>query len=190
MTDEGIPAPTSFTPASTAASRRVGPALLRRILLRPAAFRVVSRPFERRCPAPLQGGPRVSRLRPSASSRRRQQAATPPPPPGARRTAEPPPCCSRRRSGVQCRRYALSWGMNTPGRRRPHRVAHRTWVATGIVLLIAWTLMRIRLLGMADLRPPHHGHRRSQRCRRCAFLHEHVSICCWAGTISSSPAPV
>jgi uncharacterized membrane protein len=40
--------------------------------------------------------------------------------------------------------YALNWGMK-------HGGIWTLWTLTGIALLIAWTLARIKLLGLADL---------------------------------------
>lgn len=83
--------------------------------------------------------------------------------------------------------YALSWGMkHAPANTGPIVSLLEPWVIAGIVLLIAWTLMRIRLLGLADLSyvlPITAIGYVLNAAIAAAFLHEQVSAQRWAGTL-------
>ena len=83
--------------------------------------------------------------------------------------------------------YALSWGMkHAPADAGPIVSLFEPWVAAGIVLLIAWTLMRIQLLGKADLSyvlPITAIGYVLNAAIAAAFLHEQVSMQRWAGTL-------
>ena len=83
--------------------------------------------------------------------------------------------------------YALSWGMkHAPANAGPIVSLFEPWVIAGIVLLIAWTLMRIRLLGLADLSyvlPITAIGYVLNAAIAAAFLHEQVSAQRWAGTL-------
>ena len=83
--------------------------------------------------------------------------------------------------------YALSWGMkHAPATAGPIVSLFEPWVAAGIVLLIAWTLMRIQLLGKADLSyvlPITAIGYVLNAAIAATFLHEHVSLQRWAGTL-------
>jgi len=83
--------------------------------------------------------------------------------------------------------YALSWGMkHAPATTGPIVSLFEPWVAAGIVLLIAWTLMRIQLLGKADLSyvlPITAIGYVLNAAIAAAFLHEQVSMQRWAGTL-------
>lgn len=83
--------------------------------------------------------------------------------------------------------YALSWGMkHAPADAGPIVSLFEPWVIAGIVLLISWTLMRIQLLGMADLSyvlPITAIGYVLNAAIAAAFLHEHISPRRWVGTL-------
>lgn len=83
--------------------------------------------------------------------------------------------------------YALSWGMkHAPANAGPIVSLFEPWVIAGIVLLISWTLMRIQLLGKADLSyvlPITAVGYVLNAAIAAAFLHEQVSAQRWAGTL-------
>lgn len=83
--------------------------------------------------------------------------------------------------------YALSWGMkHAPASAGPITSLAQPWVAAGIVLLITWTAMRIRLLGKADLSyvlPITAIGYVLNAAVAAIFLHEQVTLMRWAGTL-------
>lgn len=83
--------------------------------------------------------------------------------------------------------YALSWGMkHAPANAGPIVSLAQPWVVAGIVLLIAWTAMRIRLLGQADLSyvlPITAIGYVLNAAAAAIFLHEQVSLGRWTGTL-------
>lgn len=83
--------------------------------------------------------------------------------------------------------YALSWGMkHAPPDAGPIVSLLEPWVIAGIVLLISWTLMRIRLLGLADLSyvlPITAVGYVLNAALAAVFLREQISLARWAGTL-------
>jgi uncharacterized membrane protein len=83
--------------------------------------------------------------------------------------------------------YALSWGMkHAPANAGPIVSLFEPWVIAGIVLLISWTLMRIQLLGKADLSyvlPITAIGYVLNAAIAAALLNEQVSAQRWAGTL-------
>ncbi len=83
--------------------------------------------------------------------------------------------------------FALGWGMkHAPAGAGPLLSLLEPFVLLGIGLLIAWTLLRIRLLGLADLSyvlPITAVGYVLNAVMGAAFLHETVSPQRWAGTL-------
>lgn len=83
--------------------------------------------------------------------------------------------------------FALGWGMkHAPAGAGPILSLLQPFVILGIVMLIAWTLLRIRLLGLADLSfvlPVTAVGYVLSAVMGAAFLHEHVSLQRWSGTL-------
>jgi uncharacterized membrane protein len=83
--------------------------------------------------------------------------------------------------------FALAIGMkNAPAGAGPILSLLEPAVLAGIVLLIVWTLLRIRLLGLADLTfvlPVTAVGYVLNAVLGAAVLHEHVSLQRWAGTL-------
>ncbi|MBI4889049.1 MAG: EamA family transporter [Acidobacteria bacterium] len=83
--------------------------------------------------------------------------------------------------------FALSWGMkHAPAGSGPISSLLEPFVILGIVLLIAWTLLRIRLLGRADLSyvlPITAVGYVLNAVMGAVFLHEQISLSRWSGTI-------
>lgn len=83
--------------------------------------------------------------------------------------------------------FALSWGMkHAPASAGPILSLLEPFVLLGIVMLIAWTLLRIKLLGLADLSyvlPVTAVGYILSAVMGAAFLHEHVSVERWTGTL-------
>ncbi|MBI5282002.1 MAG: hypothetical protein HY858_09995 [Candidatus Solibacter usitatus] len=82
---------------------------------------------------------------------------------------------------------ALGWGMKrVPDGAGPLLSLLQPFVLLGIVLLIVWTLLRIRLLGRADLSyvlPVTAVGYVLNAGLGAVFLHEHISAGRWAGTL-------
>ena len=83
--------------------------------------------------------------------------------------------------------FALGWGMkHAPASAGPILSLLQPFVILGIVLLIAWTLLRIRLLGRADLSyvvPVTAVGYVLSAVMGAAFMNEHVSLQRWSGTL-------
>lgn len=83
--------------------------------------------------------------------------------------------------------FALGWGMkHAPAAAGPLLSLLEPFVLLGIGLLIAWTLLRIRLLGLADLSyvlPITAVGYVLNAVMGAVFLHESVSPQRWAGTL-------
>lgn len=83
--------------------------------------------------------------------------------------------------------FALGWGMkHAPADAGPILSLLQPFVILGIVMLIAWTLLRIRLLGLADLSfvlPVTAVGYVLSAVMGAAFLNEHVSLQRWSGTL-------
>jgi len=83
--------------------------------------------------------------------------------------------------------FALGWGMkHAPAGAGPILSLIEPFVLLGIGLLIAWTLLRIKLLGLADLSyvlPITAVGYVLNAVMGAVFLHEHVSTQRWAGTL-------
>lgn len=83
--------------------------------------------------------------------------------------------------------FALSWGMKkAPATAGPVVALLEPAVMLGIALLIAWTILRIRLLGLADLSyilPLTATGYLLNALAGAVFLHEHVSPLRWAGAL-------
>lgn len=83
--------------------------------------------------------------------------------------------------------FALSWGMkHAPAVAGPIVALMEPFVVLGIALLIAWTLLRIKLLGLADLSyvlPVTAVGYVLNAVMGAVFLGEHVSAGRWAGTL-------
>ncbi|WP_321476376.1 EamA family transporter [uncultured Paludibaculum sp.] len=83
--------------------------------------------------------------------------------------------------------FALGWGMkHAPASAGPILSLLQPFVILGIVLLIAWTLLRIKLLGRADLSyvvPVTAVGYVLSAVMGAAFLNEHVSLQRWSGTL-------
>jgi uncharacterized membrane protein len=83
--------------------------------------------------------------------------------------------------------FALGWGMkHAPAGAGPLLSLIEPAVLGGIVLLIAWTLLRMKLLGLADLSfvlPVTAVGYVLNAFMGIAFLNEHVSPARWAGTL-------
>ena len=83
--------------------------------------------------------------------------------------------------------FALGWGMkHAPLDAGPVTSLLEPFVLLGIVLLIVWTLLRIRLLGLADLSyvlPITAVGYVLNAVMGAVFLHESVSPQRWAGTL-------
>lgn len=83
--------------------------------------------------------------------------------------------------------FALGWGMkHAPADAGPILSLLQPFVILGIVMLIAWTLLRIKLLGLADLSfvlPVTAVGYVLSAVMGAAFLHEHVSLQRWSGTL-------
>ncbi|QOY86937.1 EamA family transporter [Paludibaculum fermentans] len=83
--------------------------------------------------------------------------------------------------------FALSWGMkHAPASAGPILSLLQPFVILGIVMLIAWTLLRIKLLGLADLSfvlPVTAVGYVLSAVMGAVFLHEHVSLQRWSGTL-------
>jgi len=82
---------------------------------------------------------------------------------------------------------AVSWGMkHAPAGAGPILSLFEPFVLLGIALLITWTLLRIRLLGRADLTfvlPVTAVGYVLNALIGAFFLHEHVSVLRWCGTL-------
>ncbi len=83
--------------------------------------------------------------------------------------------------------FALSWAMkHAPASAGPIVSLFAPWAVVGIALLIAWALMRIRLLGLADLSfvlPVTAIGYVLNAVVGAVWLGEHVSAQRWAGTL-------
>ena len=83
--------------------------------------------------------------------------------------------------------FALGWGMkHASAAAGPIASLLEPFVLLGIALLIAWTLLRLRLLGLADLSyvlPITAVGYVLNAIMGAAFLHESVSPQRWAGTL-------
>jgi uncharacterized membrane protein len=83
--------------------------------------------------------------------------------------------------------FALGWGMkHAPAGAGPLLALLEPFVLLGIGLLIAWTVLRIRLLGLADLSyvlPITAVGYVLNAVMGAVFLQEHVSPQRWAGTV-------
>lgn len=83
--------------------------------------------------------------------------------------------------------FALGWGMkHAPAEAGPILSLLQPFVILGIALLIAWTLLRIRLLGLADLSyvlPITAVGYILNAIMGAVFLHEQVSLQRWSGTV-------
>jgi uncharacterized membrane protein len=83
--------------------------------------------------------------------------------------------------------FALGWGMkHAPAGAGPILSLLEPAVLAGIVLLIAWTLLRMKLLGLADLSfvlPVTAVGYVLNAAMGMAFLHEHISPARWTGTL-------
>ncbi len=83
--------------------------------------------------------------------------------------------------------FALGWGMkHAPAGAGPVLSLLEPLVLLGIGLLIAWTLLRIKLLGLADLSyvlPVTAVGYVLNAVMGAVFLHEHVSPERWTGTL-------
>lgn len=83
--------------------------------------------------------------------------------------------------------FALGWGMkHAPAEAGPLLALLEPFVLLGIGLLIAWTVLRIRLLGLADLSyvlPITAVGYVLNAVMGAVFLQEHVSAQRWAGTV-------
>ncbi len=83
--------------------------------------------------------------------------------------------------------FALSWGMkHAPADAGIFASLIEPAVVAGIVLLIVWTLLRIRLLGLADLSyvlPITAVGYVLNAAMGAVFLHEQISLSRWSGTI-------
>jgi uncharacterized membrane protein len=83
--------------------------------------------------------------------------------------------------------FALGWGMkHAPATAGPVLSLLEPFVLLGIALLIAWTLLRLRLLALADLSyvlPITAVGYVLNAVMGAAFLHESVSAQRWAGTL-------
>lgn len=82
---------------------------------------------------------------------------------------------------------ALGWGMkHAPAQAGPILALLQPFVILGILLLIAWTFLRIRLLGLADLSyvlPITAVGYILNAIVGAVFLHEQVSLQRWSGTV-------
>ncbi|MBN9663825.1 MAG: hypothetical protein J0H49_36840 [Acidobacteria bacterium] len=83
--------------------------------------------------------------------------------------------------------FALGWGMkHAPAGAGPILSLLQPFVILGIVMLIAWTLLRIRLLGLADLSfvlPVTAIGYVLSAVMGAVFMNEHVSLQRWSGTL-------
>lgn len=83
--------------------------------------------------------------------------------------------------------FALGWGMkHAPSSATPISALLEPFVMIGIVLLIVWTLLRIKLLELADLSyvlPITAVGYVLNAVMGALFLHEQVSAQRWAGTL-------
>jgi drug/metabolite transporter (DMT)-like permease len=83
--------------------------------------------------------------------------------------------------------FALGWGMkHAPASATPISALLEPVVMVGIVLLIVWTLLRIKLLELADLSyvlPITAVGYVFNAIMGALFLHEQVSMQRWAGTL-------
>ncbi|MGJ5820824.1 hypothetical protein [Paludibaculum fermentans] len=83
--------------------------------------------------------------------------------------------------------FALGWGMkHAPAGAGPILSLLQPFVILGIVTLIAWTLLRIKLLGLADLSyvlPVTAIGYILNAVMGAAFMNEHVSLQRWGGTV-------
>ena len=83
--------------------------------------------------------------------------------------------------------FALGWGMkHAPASATPISALLEPFVMVGIVLLIVWTLLRIKLLELADLSyvlPITAVGYVLNALMGALFLHEQVSMQRWAGTL-------
>lgn len=83
--------------------------------------------------------------------------------------------------------FALGWGMkHAPADAGPILSLLQPFVILGIVMLIAWTLLRIKLLGLADLSfvlPVTAVGYVLSAVMGAAFMNEHVSLQRWSGTV-------
>ncbi|MGC4056352.1 MAG: hypothetical protein QM757_46740 [Paludibaculum sp.] len=83
--------------------------------------------------------------------------------------------------------FALGWGMkHAPANAGPILSLLQPFVILGIVMLIAWTLLRIKLLGQADLSyvlPITAIGYVLSAVMGAAFMNEHVSLQRWSGTV-------
>ena len=83
--------------------------------------------------------------------------------------------------------FALGWGMkHAPASATPISALWEPFVMVGIVLLIVWTLLRIKLLELADLSyvlPITAVGYVFNAIMGALFLHEQVSMQRWAGTL-------
>jgi len=83
--------------------------------------------------------------------------------------------------------FALSWGMkHAPETAGPITSLLEPWVVVGIVLLIVWTLLRMKLLEQADLSyvlPVTAVGYVLTAVVGAVFLGEHVTMQRWAGTL-------
>jgi uncharacterized membrane protein len=83
--------------------------------------------------------------------------------------------------------FALGWGMkHAPASANPISALVEPVVMVGIVLLIVWTLLRIKLLELADLSyvlPITAVGYVFNAIMGALFLHEQVSMQRWAGTL-------
>lgn len=83
--------------------------------------------------------------------------------------------------------FALGWGMkHAPASATPISALLEPFVMVGIVLLIVWTLLRIKLLELADLSyvlPITAVGYVFNAIMGALFLHEQVSMQRWAGTL-------
>jgi len=83
--------------------------------------------------------------------------------------------------------FALGWGMkHAPETAGPIAALAEPWVVVGIVLLIAWTLLRMKLLEQADLSyvlPVTAVGYVLTAVVGAVFFGEHVTMQRWAGTL-------
>jgi uncharacterized membrane protein len=83
--------------------------------------------------------------------------------------------------------FALGWGMkHAPASAGPVASLLEPFVLLGIALLIAWTLLRLRLLGLADLSyvlPITAVGYVLNAVMGAVFLQEQISLSRWAGTL-------